>query len=239
MSNPVIIVQARMTSTRLPGKVLKTVLGKTMLEFLVERLRRVRNVHRLVIATTDNATDEPIVKICTELGVDCFRGSELDVLARYHGAAVQFRADPIIRVTSDCPVIDPTLVESVVDTYLKGSFDYVCTDRGTYPVGMNTEVVSFAALERAMRDSVVQYDREHVTPYIYKTRPDLFRIHKVVQLVDQSSHRWTLDTADDLQLLSLIFENLYPSNKNFSIQDMITLMEKNPDWKNINKGAAK
>ena len=239
MSNPVMIVQARMTSTRLPGKILKTALGKTMLEFLVERLRRVRNVNNLVIATTTNVTDEPIVELCRELGVDCFRGSELDVLARYHGAAVQSQADPIIRITSDCPVIDPALVEIVVDTYLKGSFDYVCTDRGTHPVGMNTEVFSFAALDRAMKDSVVQYDREHVTPYIYKTRPDLFKIRKVMQSVDQSSHRWTLDTAEDFQLLSLIFENLYPKNKNFSIADMIDLMDQNPDWKKINEGSAK
>ena len=167
----VIIVQARMTSTRLPGKVLKTVLGKPLLEYQIERLRRVKLADEIVIATTTNNADQPIIDLCDRLSIPYYRGSEDDVLARYHSAAIFHQADTVVRVTSDCPVIDPQVIDRVIYTYIDEhpKYDYVsnCLER-TYPRGMDTEIFSFNALEQAFQQAITQPDREHVTPFIYQ-----------------------------------------------------------------------
>ncbi|NEO63206.1 MAG: NTP transferase domain-containing protein, partial [Moorea sp. SIO4G2] len=160
----VIIVQARMTSTRLPGKVLKQVLGKPLLDYQIERLRRVKLADEIVIATTINQTDEPIVELCNSISIPYFRGSEEDVLARYYGAAVEHQADVVVRVTSDCPLIDPQVIDQVIQFYLdhQGEYDYVSNSlQRTYPRGMDTEVFSFAALDEAFHEASAQPDREH------------------------------------------------------------------------------
>lgn len=232
----VIIVQARMTSTRLPGKVLKMVLGKSLLEYQIERLRRVKLAHEIVIATTTNAADEPIVELCDRLSLSYFRGSEQDVLARYHEAAKLHQADGVVRVTSDCPLIDPQVIDKVIQFYMnhQGEYDYVsnCLER-SYPRGMDTEVFSFQALQQAFLEATAPPEREHVTPFIYR-QPERYRLAQVVYFQNQSHHRWTVDTPEDFELIKRIIEALDPKFPEFTLEDCLNLLEQHSDWSIIN-----
>lgn len=232
----VIIVQARMTSTRLPGKVLKKVLGKSLLEYQVERLRRVKYADEIVIATTINETDQPIVDLCRHLSVPCFRGSEQDVLARYHGAAREHQAETTVRITSDCPLIDPQVIDRVIQFYLehRPAYDYVSNSlERTYPRGMDTEVFSIKALNEAFAEATEQSDREHVTPFIHR-QPDRYQLANVAHTENQSHHRWTVDTPEDFELVKNIINALYPANPLFNLQDCLNLLQKHPEWEKIN-----
>ncbi len=232
----VIIVQARMTSTRLPGKVLKKVLNKSLLEYQVERLRRVKYADEIVIATTINETDQPIVDLCRHLSVPCFRGSEQDVLSRYHAAAREHQAEAIVRITSDCPLIDPQVTDRVVQFYLehRPTYDYVSNSlERTYPRGMDTEVFSVKALKEAFAEATEQSDREHVTPFIHR-QTDRYRLANIAHTENQSHHRWTVDTPEDFELVKNITSALYPANPLFSLQDCLNLLQKHPEWKEIN-----
>lgn len=230
----VIIVQARMTSTRLPGKVLKPVLGKPLLEYQIERLQRVKLANEIVIATTKNATDDSIVKCCDRLLIPYFRGSEEDVLARYHGAATAHQADVIVRITSDCPLIDPQVIDRVIQYYIDHQYDYVsnCLER-TYPRGMDTEVFSFKALNEAFLEATAKNDREHVTPFINR-QSERYRLGSVLYTDDRSQHRWTVDTPEDFDLIQKILEAIYPQNPEFSLEDCLHLSDRYPEWSNIN-----
>jgi spore coat polysaccharide biosynthesis protein SpsF len=233
----VIIVQARMTSTRLPGKVLKLVLNKPLLEYQIERLQRVRSADDIVIATTVHSTDDPIVGLCDRLSVHHYRGPEEDVLARYHGAAVACNADAIIRVTSDCPVIDPAVIDRVARFFIehRGDYDYVSnTQVRSYPRGMDTEVFSFAALCEAFHEASKPAEREHVTPFIY-TNSHRYRLADIVHPEDESRHRWTVDTPEDFELIKRIIESLYPSEPHFDLKSMLDLIRHNPEWMKINE----
>ncbi|WP_445636150.1 Acylneuraminate cytidylyltransferase [Nostoc sp. DSM 114161] len=232
----VIIVQARMTSTRLPGKVLKKVLDRSLLEYQIERLKRVNLANEIVIVTTKNSTDLPIVELCHSLFIPYFRGSEEDVLARYYEAAKEHHADVVVRVTSDCPLIDPQVIDKVIQFYLdhEYKYDYVsnCLER-SYPRGMDTEVFSFSALHQAFVEATAQPDREHVTPFIYM-HPERYRVANIVNSDNQSSHRWTVDTADDFELVKRIIQALYPQIPNFTLEDCLNLLRQYPDWSLIN-----
>lgn len=232
----VIIVQARMTSTRLPGKVLKKVLGKPLLSFQIERMRRVKLADELVIATTTNESDQPLIDLCASLNVPCFRGSEEDVLARYFGAATAYKADAVVRITSDCPVIDPVVIDKVIHFYNdhRPLYDYVSNtlDR-SYPRGMDTEVFSADVLSEVFFEAAKPFDREHVTPYIYMN-PERYKMANVTYKSDESRHRWTVDTVEDYELIKGIIENLYPQNPNFTLEDTLKLIEDNPKWFFIN-----
>ncbi len=232
----VIIVQARMTSTRLPGKILLPVLDKPLLEYQVERLRRVRLSDDLVIATTENEADEPVVALCRKLQVPYFRGPEEDVLARYFWAAQESKADTMVRITSDCPLIDPEIIDKVIDVFNthRDQFDYVSNSlRRTYPRGMDAEVLPFSVLKEAHDEAVQADEREHVTPFIY-LRPKRYRLGSVVNDVDYANYRLTVDTREDFELIKLLIENLYPSNPLFNLQDMLNLLLANPEWVTIN-----
>ena len=174
-----IIVQARMSSTRLPGKIMKEVLGKTLLEYQLERLARVESADKVVVATTTNESDTPIVDLCQKLGVFCFRGSENDVLARYYEAATEYQADTVVRITSDCPLIDPAVVDRVITFYInhQQEYDYVSNTfpELTYPRGMDTEAFSYQVLQEAFLEAVDQSEREHVTIFI-KRRLEKYKI---------------------------------------------------------------
>ncbi len=234
----VIISQARMTSTRLPGKVLKEVLGKPLLEYHIERLLRVRLADELVVATTTNDTDQPIVELCERLGVAYYRGSEEDVLSRYYEAAAHFGADVVVRVTSDCPLIDPGVVDEAISLYVKNrdKYDYVSNAlQRTYPRGLDTEVFSMAVLEKAYKEAREQPEREHVTPYVYR-HPELFRLANCSGAQDYSQHRWTVDTPEDFELIRLILEELYPVNERFTWLDVLELLSKHSEWVEINAG---
>lgn len=231
-----IVVQARMTSTRLPGKVLKKVLGKPLLEYLVERLRCVGLADGFVIATTINDADLPIVALCKRLGVPVTRGSELDVLSRYYEAACLHEADVVVRVTSDCPLIDPAVIDHAIRFYQehRSQYDYVSNAlTQSYPYGMATEVFSFKVLEEAHREATAEPEREHVTPFLY-TQPQRYRVGHVVYPENLSHHRWTVDTPEDLELVTRITEALYPGKPAFDMQDVLALLEKHPDWVALN-----
>ncbi len=233
----VLITQARMTSTRLPGKVLKEVLGKPLLEYHVERLRQARNADEVVVATTKNDTDEPIVELCGKLGVTCFRGSEEDVLSRYYGAAVEHSAEVIVRVTSDCPLIDPAVIDRVISTFQDRlpEVDYVAnTLERTFPRGMDTEVLTFGALDEAHREATETPDREHVTRFIYM-HPERYRMENVALESDLSSHRWTVDTPEDFKLIRLLIEALYVARPRFTLEDCLEVSLRHPEWAKINR----
>ncbi|MEB3828476.1 glycosyltransferase family protein [Phormidium sp. CCY1219] len=236
----VIITQARMTSTRLPGKVLKRVLGKPLLEYQLERLRRVKLADEIVIATTTNQTDDPIVDLCDRLSVAYFRGSEEDVLERYYQAATAHQADVVVRVTSDCPLIDPQVIDTAIDYYLQNqpTYDYVsnCIKR-TYPRGMDTEVFSSSVLEQAFLEATAQPDREHVTPFLYR-QPERYCLGYVTYSEDCSHHRWTVDTPEDFELIQKIIEAVYPDRPKFTLEDCLKLLQQHPKWYLINSQIA-
>ena len=232
----VAIIQARMTSTRLPGKVLRQVLGKPLLEYQIERLRRSSMLDALVVATTTNDEDDAIVSQCRLLGVETYRGSEEDVLSRYFEAATIASADPVVRLTADCPIIDPAVVDRVVRYYMenRARFDHVSNAVvRTFPRGMDTEVFSYAALAAANAEARAQPQREHVTPYIHR-QPNRFRLGHVLNDKDESRHRWTVDTAEDFDLIQRIIATLYPLKPTFTMEDCLSLLSDHPDWISIN-----
>ncbi len=234
----VIINQARMTSTRLPGKVMKEVLGKPLLEYQIERLKRANEADELVIATTINDTDQPIVELCKRLEVAYYRGSEEDVLSRYYEAATEFGADIVVRVTSDCPLIDPTVVDKVIKHYKdnRDKYDYVSnTLTRTYPRGLDTEVFSYKVLQEAFFYAKEQPEREHVTPYIC-WHPERFRLGNVFRHENQSQHRWTVDQREDFLLIENIIKALYPNNPQFDMTDVLILLRENSEWVKLNAG---
>lgn len=234
MMNKVAIIQARMSSTRLPGKVLKTINEKPLIEYQIERIKRCHYIDNIVIATTINNIDDEIVDFCKRNNIDFYRGSEEDVLSRYYEAAKKFKADTIIRLTSDCPIIDPDVVDKIVETYLENNHDYVSnTLERTYPRGLDAEVFSFSALEEMQKCASALFEREHVTPYIYLSK-DKFSILNVCNNINNSHHRWTVDTMEDFQLVEKLINNLYPTKANFTMKDVLSLLDNKPDWVEIN-----
>ncbi|MFH1373078.1 MAG: glycosyltransferase family protein [bacterium] len=232
----VVIVQARMTSTRLPGKVIKQILGRPMFEYQLERLLRVRCADELVVACTTNVTDEPIVDLCRRMGVAVFRGAEEDVLSRYHETARIHQADLVTRVSADCPLIDPQVIDTVIEKYgdTAGKYDYVSnTLKRTYPRGMDCEMFSYRVLDEAFISATTRPEREHVTPFIYR-QPERYRLANVSLGKDHSHHRWTVDTAEDFELARRIIEALYPAKATFTLDDCLRLLELHPDWAAIN-----
>lgn len=231
-----IIVQARMGASRLPGKPLKEVMGRSLLSYQLERLRRTKLAEKIVIATTTDPLDDPIENLCQKEGIACFRGNALDVLDRYYQAAKFYDADIVVRITGDCPLIDPEIIDQVISYYCDHSpqYDYVSNSlERTYPRGLDTEVFSFQLLEQAAAKASSLVEREHVTPYFYQ-HPERFSLGSVRQEIDQSFHRWTVDTPEDLELVSRIFVALYPENPTFTTQDVLKAFETHPDWLKIN-----
>ncbi|ALC86345.1 acylneuraminate cytidylyltransferase [Bacillus sp. FJAT-22090] len=230
------IIQARMGSTRLPGKILKEVNGKPLLAYQLERVRKSNFIDKIVIATTTNKNDDLIVKFCEQYNVDFYRGSEEDVLARYYEASEQFGGDIIVRLTSDCPIIDPSIIDETIKYYIdnKTDYDYVSnTIERTYPRGLDTEVFSKKALKKAFIESKLVKDREHVTAYMY-SNPENFNIGFISNNPDLGKHRWTVDTIEDFQLIELILKKLYKENQIFYMNDVIYLLDKNPQWIQLN-----
>ncbi len=231
-----IIVQARMTSTRLPGKVLLPVLGRPILSYQIERLKRVAASDQLIVATTLNEEDLPIVQLCEREGISHYRGSELDVLERYHGAALRFGLDVVVRVTSDCPLIDPEVIGQCIEMYrdAEKQYDYVSNGRRrTYPRGMDVEVFSMNALREAYDEGKTEPDREHVTPFIYR-HPERYRLGELLYVRDESRYRWTVDTPEDFELVKRLLEETYPSKPQFNLEDLLELIQQHPDWSAIN-----
>lgn len=242
MNETLIILQARMSSSRLPNKVLLPILGKPMLAHQVARLQRIKTPHRLVIATSDEASDDQIEVLCQQLKVDCFRGDLTDVLARYYYAAIKFKSNDsavnkmtnIVRVTGDCPLIDAEIIDNVIDLFVKNNSDY-CSNcaPATLPDGLDVEVFSFAALEKANQLAKKLSEREHVTPFI-RNNPQLFTLSNFVHQPDLSHYRWTVDEPKDFELITKIYECLYPQKQNFTLADIVTLIQEKPELAKIN-----
>ncbi|MCK4660008.1 MAG: glycosyltransferase family protein [Phycisphaerae bacterium] len=229
----VAIIQARMGSSRLPGKVLKDLGGKTMLARVVQRVQQTRLVGNVVVATTDLAADEPIVAACNRLGVDVYRGSEQDVLDRYYRTAQAYKADAIVRVTSDCPLIDPEITDRVIRVFLDEKPDYASNIlKRSYPRGLDTEVVTFSALEQAWRAATESYQRVHVLPYITE-HEGVFRLVSVTGRSDYSNHRWTVDVPDDLAFARAVYARLADGG-NFNWRDVLRLLAGEPWLQQLN-----
>jgi spore coat polysaccharide biosynthesis protein SpsF len=231
------IMQARVGSTRLPGKVLKKICGKTVLEHDIDRLRRVKNIDEIIIATTVEEKDIEIVNEAHRLGVKYFRGSEEDVLSRYYLAAKENNADIVVRVTSDCPLLDSVVADKTIRYLLDNinKYDYVSnTLEATFPRGLDVEVFTFNSLEVAYNKAKLSRDREHVTSYIYTSKNE-FRLGCFKNKIDYSNFRWTLDTKEDFEFISVIYDRLYKINPNFDMEDIIKLTDVEPELSKINE----
>ena len=218
------VLQARMSSTRLPGKVMKPLLGEPMILRQIERLGRAGRVDRLVVATSDDATDDPLAARLRDEGVDVHRGPLNDVLARFAGAVRAFGpAAHVVRLTADCPLTDWRVIDACIDFHLDGKFDYTANDlERTFPHGLDVEVMTTAALGIAAREASAGEEREHVTPFLYR-RPERFRLGSLTQAVDQSAERWTVDTQADFDFVKRVYEKLYPTNAAFTTEDVMAL----------------
>lgn len=235
MSRPrvVLIVQARMGSTRLPGKVLMDLQGAPMLQRQLERLERCESVDAIVVATSTSRSDDPIVDLADRLpGVAVFRGSEQDVLARYWHASRTHKADVVVRVTGDNPIVDPHLIDECTAVALTNpSVDYVGTSG--YPVGVGAEVVAMRSLDRAYREAVTPEEREHVTLYI-RRHPERFHSEFVGAQEDNSDIRLTVDELADLELIRSIYDALDTQSTTFGYRDVLRLFEQHPDLSKLN-----
>lgn len=250
----VAIIQGRMSSSRLPGKVLKEIGGEPMLGWVVERTRRAACVDEVVVATTVEPSDDPIAGFCAGQGIACYRGDLFDVLDRFYQAAGRHRADVIVRITADCPFIDPGLIDQTVQALLgSGSADSPEYDfaanrlpppwKRTYPIGLDVEVTHFAALERAWREAVRPHEREHVMPYLYEDHapgaesaaPHRFRIHVLNHAPDYGDLRWTVDTPEDLEFVRQVYAR-FPGRDDFSWREVLALLRREPSLARINAG---
>lgn len=237
--NITVIIQARVGSSRLPGKVLMMLEDKTVLEHVVDRCRAAHNVTEVIVATTNKEADLPICDLVKNIGVKYFRGSEEDVLDRYYQTALKFQADHIVRVTSDCPVMDPHVIDQIVARYQEQLPDYCSNtiDR-TFPDGEDIEVFSFSALKQAWSKAEKPSEREHVTPYI-RSHPDQFRLESFKLDRDLNQKRWTLDKEEDFEFLKILYQNLYTEDPLFGMKRILDFLEENPKVEDINSSVVK
>jgi spore coat polysaccharide biosynthesis protein SpsF len=230
------IIQARMGSTRLSGKVMKEIKGRTVLSHVIERVKQSNLIDGIIIATTVDEKDNVIGNEAIKCGAKVYRGSEEDVLSRYYLAAKENNIDIIVRITSDCPVIDAGIIDEMINFYLNEKYQIV-TNAGsdlsqrTFPRGLDTEVFSFGVLEDAYNNGTEKYHREHVTPYIYERSN---KIHYFKNDINYSKYRWTLDTEEDLELVSEIYNRLYKGTHDFYLQDIIEIFKKEPKLFTLN-----
>ncbi len=237
------IIQARMGSTRLPGKIMMKVNNKPILYYIINQILHSKKISKIIIATTKNQQDDEIVNFVRTLGVDVFRGKENDVLDRYYKCAKMFPSEIIVRITSDCPLIDPNLVDNCIEQFSKNDFDYYSNMHkqdgkswvfhpSGYPVGFGVEVFSFKALEYSWIKAKKKSEREHVTLYILNN-PSEFKIGNIENNIDHSDIRLTLDHKEDYELIKIVIEKF--SNDNiFNLQKIINFIDCNPNLKNIN-----
>lgn len=235
----VCLVQARVGSTRLPGKILKEICGKTILHHEIDRLKKCKEIDEIVIATTDKEDDDKIVNEAKKLSVKYFRGSENDVLSRFYYAAKENNADIVVRVTSDCPCIDFEILDKMLiyfkEKYKEKQVDYLSnTIKRTYPRGYDIEIFTFSALEKSYINAEKEYEREHVTPYIYDKTNNFLKL-SFENKEDYSEYRVTLDTIEDFIVIKNIFENLYYKNPYFKLNDVVQYLNNNLHIVDINK----
>jgi len=253
MSQRVIgIIQGRMSSSRLPGKILADIAGQPMLTRVYVRTSRAATITETVFATTTDPTDDPVAEYCDFAGIPFTRGNLRDVLDRYYQTAKAFNANVIVRITADCPVIDPVLIDDCVNTLLEDEYDFVCNRLPppfgrTYPIGLDTEVCTFAALETAWKDAKETFHREHVMPYLYErielsavncqlsegVSPRGFKIAQLHHTTDFGDYRWTVDTPEDLEFMQQIYAR-FNERDDFSWKDVLQVVHDNPELAAIN-----
>ncbi|WCJ60814.1 glycosyltransferase family protein [Fontisphaera persica] len=235
----VAIIQARMGSTRLPGKVLRTLCGQPVLRHVCNRVRLARRLESLWVATSTRAADDAIAQACAAWNVPCYRGSEDDVLARFHGAAAAAGAEVVVRITADCPLFDGWLLDDMLRVFLEANTPEIRVDylsnvlERRYPRGLDAEIFTFAALDQAHREAHLPREREHVTPYLYQ-HPEKFRLHSYRAPEDWSQYRWTLDTPEDWALIEAIYQALYRTEQPFTTRQVLEWLQARPDLAQLN-----
>lgn len=233
--NCIAIIQARLGSSRLPGKVLLPLGGKTVLEQVYERVKKIKGLEEVIVATTISEKDRELALFMGRKKIPFFRGSEEDVLARFYEIAKNHKAEGIMRITADCPLLDTGVSEEMLKIFLENPYDMVSNasanpENRTFPRGLDTEIFTFKWLERAHEEADKSYQREHVTPYLYENIENIY-FHK--NPMDYSQHRWTLDTEEDYFLIKKIYEQ-FPRKENFSWESVLTYLEQNPQVVELN-----
>lgn len=229
--NIVCIIQARTTSSRLPNKVLLNLPyngDKTVLEQVINRVKKSKYINKIIVVTTTNKIDDKIEILCKNLQINCFRGSEDNVLSRYYEAATKYGTDLIVRITSDCPCIDPEILDELIEKHLNEKNDYTSNSLvRTFPHGLDCEIFLYKVLKEAYENAKERFEFEHVTPYVYKTNKNKYKIGQLLlnKNKEYSKIRITLDTKEDYILLCEVYDNLYSNNKYFSCEDIINLFE--------------
>jgi spore coat polysaccharide biosynthesis protein SpsF len=228
-------IQARMSSTRFPGKVLKPILGKPMLKLEIERVQSCETIDRVIVVTSNSPDDRQIVKFCQQYNIDVFCGNLENVLDRFYQAANKFKPDHIVRLTGDCPLIDAKIIDSMVRLYLKSSCDYGtnCVPP-TYPDGLDAEIFTVKALTQAHHDAVLPSYLEHISPF-FEEQPDRFKTVNLANSNDLSGLRWTVDEPEDFEFVKNIFETLYSANPLFGLEDILALLKERPEQALINQ----
>lgn len=241
--NVVTVIQARTGSSRLPGKVLMPLVAAPLLVRMVERVLSAKHCGTVVVATTTEKSDDPIEAICKEKGWNIYRGHSTDLLDRHYQAARLYEADAVVKIPSDCPLIDPQIIDKVLNVYLEKypEFDFVSNlHPATYPDGNDVEVMKFSVLEEAWKEGSLPMEREHTTPFIWE-RPERFRLQNVsweTGLNYSMSHRWTIDYPEDYAFISRVYNELYPYNPNFGLTDILDLLVAKPEIFEINSNFA-
>ncbi len=234
----VTVIQARMSSTRLPGKVMLPILGKPLLIRMIERVQAAKLIGQLVVATSINTEDDEIENLCNENKIICYRGHLTDLLDRHYQVGKLYNANAIVKIPSDCPLIDPGVIDKVLDHYINSEeLDYVSNlHPATYPDGNDVEIFSFEAIECAWKDANKDFEREHTTPFIWENQ-DYFSIGNVTWETGydhSTSHRWTIDFPEDYEFIRKVYEELYPINPTFSLTDILNLLNQKPEIGEIN-----
>jgi len=254
MSRVISIIQGRMSSSRLPGKILAEIAGQPMLQRVIQRAGRAASVTETVFATTTDPGDDPVAEYCDFSGIPCVRGSQFDVLDRYHQAARLARAEVVVRITADCPVIDPDLIDNVVKVLVEGGYDFTCNRlpppwRRTYPIGLDVEACTFAALEQAWEQAREPQQREHVMPFFYEGAvlepvsrtleaggsPRGHRVALLHHTTDFGSYRWTVDTPEDLEFIRQVYAR-FEGRDDFTWTEVLELVHAEPELMQINAG---
>ncbi len=253
-SRVIAIIQGRMSSSRLPGKILADIAGQPMLQRVFMRTSRAASVTETIFATTTDSADDPVAEYCDFSGIPFTRGSLYDVLDRYYQAAKEYKADVVVRITADCPVIDPALIDDVVNTLLEDEYDFVCNRlpppwHRTYPIGLDVEACTFKALAKAWKEAKEPQQREHAMPYFYEgveltqhsrtlqtgLSPRGFKIALLHHTTDFGDYRWTVDTPEDLEFIRQVYSR-FNGRDDFSWKDVLDLVHNEPGLMKINAG---
>ncbi|MFC2028978.1 cytidylyltransferase domain-containing protein [Chloroflexota bacterium] len=254
MADKIAIIQARMSSSRLPGKVLMDITGKPMLLRVIERLNLAKHLDGILVAATSDDSDDPIADLCREEGVQCFRGSQFNVLDRFYKAALLAHAATIVRITADCPLIDPNLLDHLLKVYKRSEADFIANRlpppfQRSFPIGLDIEICTFAALEKTWQEADQPHQQEHVMPYLYEdvmlnkldpnhsegTSSRGFKVLILEHVPDLGHLRWTVDTPQDLEFIRRVFAH-FPGRIDFSWLEVLDLVRSDPELAQINAG---